>query len=147
MRGFIGAVMAIMHMAKMPSKMINAQDFDGWTALHHAAFNNCGDVVLTLLKAGALVTVADVHKQTPRMHAEQCGNNDIAAVLAAVEKDPGQSLDSINLLSKRQIDAERKTADLATLAAAEALKHFDKNSVTVEADLRLFMPMIPEQKS
>eukprot|EP00747_Dinoflagellata_sp_TGD_P184476 gnl/TRDRNA2_/TRDRNA2_40115_c0_seq1.p1 gnl/TRDRNA2_/TRDRNA2_40115_c0~~gnl/TRDRNA2_/TRDRNA2_40115_c0_seq1.p1 ORF type:complete len:892 (-),score=196.87 gnl/TRDRNA2_/TRDRNA2_40115_c0_seq1:73-2748(-) len=47
----------------------NMQDNDGWTPLHHAAFNNMGAAVISLVGAGASVTIQGRNGLTPLMAA------------------------------------------------------------------------------
>jgi ankyrin repeat protein len=100
--------------AKLPEarRMVNAPDKDGWTALHYAASFNWSEVVVTLLKAGAAVTLLNKYYQTPRMLAVQGRHTEIAALLEKLEKNPSMSRSKISL-RLRVSREEQVAADLA----------------------------------
>ena len=63
---------------------VNAHDYNGWTALHHAAFNGNVDMIVTLLAKGAEVMAKDNKGRTALHQAAISGNKRI--MMALVEK-------------------------------------------------------------
>jgi len=79
MSGDIAAVRFVL--TKNP-KLLNAENEDGWTALHMAAYKGYKDMVEFLLAKGAKVTSREDHfGQTPLHDAAQYGHKDIAEML------------------------------------------------------------------
>eukprot|EP01048_Picozoa_sp_COSAG05_P009375 COSAG05_NODE_766_length_7469_cov_7.800543_2_plen_575_part_00 len=67
--------------AAAEASRLDAQDQDGWTALHAAAYAADGQCVALLLQCGATAAIQDHSVQTPAIVASAQGALDIAAVL------------------------------------------------------------------
>jgi serine/threonine-protein phosphatase 6 regulatory ankyrin repeat subunit B len=60
---------------------VNQAEYDGWTPLHFAAFNNHFAVVESLVNNGAYVSPQTNDGRTPLAMAEKAGNTIIASYL------------------------------------------------------------------
>ncbi|KNH08280.1 Ankyrin repeat containing protein [Perkinsela sp. CCAP 1560/4] len=64
-----------------PRQNINAQDNDGWTALHFAADRGSSEIVSNLIKIGANGTIADTFRKTPLHYVAGNGNYSVAQLM------------------------------------------------------------------
>ncbi len=71
-----------------PGVHINAQDDHGATALHHAAAMGYAEVVLSLLRQGALPDIPDMEGRTPLMYAQQQGHEALVEAFHGVNDYP-----------------------------------------------------------
>ena len=68
---------------------VNAEDDDGSTPLHEAAYNGHAAVVAQLLQAKANPIAVDKHGDTPAKNAESQGHSDLAKLLHQAAKSSG----------------------------------------------------------
>lgn len=60
---------------------LDAEDVDGWTALHYASEKGHADVVALLLEEGANINAKDAMKKTPLILAAAGGKEDVVKAL------------------------------------------------------------------
>jgi ankyrin repeat protein len=70
------------------ASMVNAQDQDGNTALHHAAIGGHVEVTGTLLAYGGDVSIGDKYEAQPLFRAAGCHHADIVDLLLKAGADP-----------------------------------------------------------
>ena len=76
-----GDVTEVMRLVNVDDHMINAQDNNGYTPLHFACRLGHGDIVKTLMLAGADETITDIDWLTPAQVAEWYGHPELLKLL------------------------------------------------------------------
>eukprot|EP00249_Psilotum_nudum_P005340 c18785_g1_i1 orf=458-1756(-) len=74
---------ALKRLLKEDPSLVSAQDYDGRTALHVAAFYNCLDSARVLIERGAPVNAQDRWENSPLADAEGAGHQEMAKLLKA----------------------------------------------------------------
>jgi ankyrin repeat protein len=64
---------------------VNAADLTGWTALHAAAYKGDKQIILLLLKCGAIAPAPTWFLQSPSDMAERLGHQDVVPLLKQTE--------------------------------------------------------------
>lgn len=64
---------------------VDVTDYQGQTALHHAAWNGCTDAVNLLVAANANIDVRDIEGRTPHFLANECGRPSVIQALETAQ--------------------------------------------------------------